>query len=153
MAQTKHKKNYSKPKKSYHFSVQKLILSIIMAAVLIVIIVLISAFFFKPENIVKSKISAIASDYYENYFYERLINSETYQEVGNIEKVMEKYQDSGLSPLNLRQLLLYDNQKNADSAPLLKKYCNEENTYVKFYPEPPYSKTSYRAEYTYSCNF
>ena len=149
----KSKKRHPKSKKPHYNPIQKIILSIIFAVIIIVAITLIVAIFLKPENLVKSKISSLASDYYENYFYENLINSEKYNQINNLDEIMGKYQQSGLSSLTLRQLLLYDNQKNSDVAPFLKKYCNEENTYVKFYPEPPYSKTSYRTEYTYSCNF
>lgn len=149
----KSKKRSTKSKKYCYSPIQKLILSVIFTVILVVIIALAITFFHKPENLVKSKIASIASDYYENYFYKNLVNSEKYAEIQNLDNILGKYKDSGLSSLNLRQLLLYNNQKNSDSAPFLKKYCNEENTYVKFYPEPPYSKTSYRTEYTYSCNF
>ncbi len=153
MAKSKNKKTQANSRRRRYSPAQKTILLIIFIAFFIVFIALLCAFFLKPEKIVKSKIDTIASDYYENYFYEKLITSEKYTESKDLDDILGRYKDNGLATLNLRQLLLYDNQKNAEFAPYLKKYCDEENTYIKFYPEPPYSRTSYHIDYTYSCNF
>lgn len=130
---------------------QLIIIIVIILCMLSVITAVIYNLFSKPENIVKAKISEISSDYYENYLYKNF-NFEKYSSE-DFANFMQKYENVGLTTTTLRQLLLYDHQKNADVAPLLKKYCDENTTFIKFYPEQPYSKTSYRVEYTYSCEF
>lgn len=130
---------------------QLITIIVIILCMLSVITAVIYNLFSKPENIVKAKISEISSDYYENYLYKNF-NFEKYSSE-DLANFMQKYENVGLTTTTLRQLLLYDHQKNADVAPLLKKYCDENTTFIKFYPEQPYSKTSYRVEYTYSCEF
>jgi len=130
---------------------QLIIIIVIILCMLSVITAVIYNLFSKPENIVKAKISEISSDYYENYLYKNF-NFEKYSSE-DFANFMQKYENVGLTTTTLRQLLLYDHQKNADVAPLLEKYCDENTTFIKFYPEQPYSKTSYRVEYTYSCEF
>lgn len=132
---------------------KKLILFVIIFAMFTVIVAVICAVFLNHEARVKSQISALAADYYENYFYESLINSSKSQSDSNINSVMEKYNPAGLSPLTLSDLLTYDNQKNNRYAGFLSEYCDIDNTFIKLYPDPPYERTSYHAEYTYSCNF
>ena len=139
----KQKKSFTKP--------QIIVLIIIGLSMLAVIVATICAFLFRPENLVKNEISEISADYYENYLYEKF-NSYDYSPE-ELASFLQKYQETGITTTSLRQLLLYDHQKHADSAPLLKKYCNENKTYVKYFPEPPFSKTSYRADITYSCEF
>lgn len=132
---------------SSHFVslVKKIIIAIICIVTLIMIILVACIPVLTPEHRVKSTISDLATDYYENYFYENLnFPSDT---------VLEKYRIYGLAPITLRDLLLYDNQKNISHRDSLITYCDENTTTVKFYMDPPYDRTSYHTEYTYSCNF
>ncbi len=103
-----------------------------------------------PERQVKDKIDNLADTYYEEIFYSNLINSDSFD--GNLEKALSKYVGKGLSRVYLRQLLLLEDV-DENTTDYLRKYCNENSTYVQFYPEPPYSQTDYRTEITYSCNF
>lgn len=115
------------------------------------VIVTISAFitvFFSAENTTKRTLSRIAAEYYEEYLYPTIDHSDE-----KFTTTMETYAKSGLTPTTLRQLLLYDHQKNAALTPALQKYCDENHTRIKYYPEPPFTKTSYRIEFTYSCDF
>ena len=132
---------------------QKFALTVIGVSIFIVALTILSSILFSPERVTKNQISQLASEYYENYFYAKLITANPSITTKELEEILGKYQTSGLAAIPLRQLLLYDNQKNAASAPKLEKYCDTNNTYMKFYPEPPYSKTSYHTEYFYSCNF
>lgn len=129
------------------------VLLVILIASLIVAFSIIYAIFFNTEKVIKSKISALATDYYENYFYENLISSDKFKQVKNLDSTMEKYHTSGLSPVSLSDLLLYDNQKNHEYRDYLTTYCDEDRTSIKFYMDPPYERTSYHYEITYSCNF
>ena len=130
---------------------QKVVLVIIILSMITVIVSAVCIFLFKPENTVKAKISELSADYYENYLYPSFnfegLSSE------ELSDFMKKYETNGLTAVPLRQLLLYDHQKNADAAPLLKKYCDEDATLIRVYPEPPYSKTSYHIDYIYACEF
>ena len=138
--------------KKHHFTIPQIIIFIIITAAMIAVIVsVVCIFLFKPENTVKAKISELSSDYYENYLYQSLDPNSLSSE--EFSKSMQKYEKTGLTITTLRQILLYDHKKNAKDAPFLKKYCDEDSTYIKYYPEYPYSKTSYRTEYTYSCEF
>ena len=128
-----------------------IILIIIIGCMIAVVVATICSFIFTPENKVKSIISDLASDYYENHLYASFDFDNADQETKN--QFMKKYENRGLTATTLRQLLLYDHKKNADVAPLLKKYCDENSTYIKIFPEYPFSKTSYRIEYIYSCEF
>ena len=105
------------------------------------------SYYLTDERLVKSKISNLASDYYENFFYENSILNIPEEKLST---TLEKYSTTGFSIVTLRQLLLYDNEKQSD---YLLTYCDENSTYVKFYPITPYNQTSYRTEFTYSCDF
>ncbi len=133
--------------------IRRTILTVISLAMLTVVIATICIFIFKPENVVKSKISDLSSNYYENFLYKNIISSEAYLESKDLNAIMEKYKETGFAAVTLRQLILFGTQKDSDLSSLLKEYCNENETSVKFYPEAPYTQSSYRTEYAYSCNF
>ena len=149
------KSNYRTPKIGYTRynlkTVKGTIIAVIILAMLAVILAGLAAFYYTPERIIKSKIEAIAADYYENYFYQDIVNYKTTQ--NQLEKTMSKYEASGFSRVDLSQLLIYDSQKHADSAETIKKYCDENNTSVQFYPEAPYGQKNYHIDYKYSCHF
>lgn len=132
---------------------KKIILSVIAIATLIVVFAICCTFFLNPENQIKSRITSIATDYYENYFYDNFANSTEFKQISNPDSVLERYRTSGFAPVALRDLLLYDNQKNIEHRDFLTKYCDENSTIVKFYIDPPYDRTSYHYDITYSCNF
>ena len=161
MVKSKNRKKYSS---SIHNSnryllsvsnpkVKKTILLVILIASLVVAFGVIYAIFFNTEKVVKSKISALATDYYENYFYENLINSDKFKQLKDLDTEMEKYHTSGLAPVTLSNLLLYDNQKNATYRNYLTAYCDENATQIKFYMDPPYGRQNYHYDINYSCNF
>lgn len=135
-------------------TVQKVVMGAILIAMVIVIGVVVAGLFIKPQTMVESKIGAMAADYYENYLYKNLEDSGIYADNREgLKEVLAEYSETGLSSVTLRQFLLYDNRKYGADTEFLTKYCNENKTYVKFFPEPPYEKNSYRAEFNYSCNF
>ena len=75
--------NRKKPSKKRLSAIQKTILTIIVSLSILIIGLAISIFFLNPEARVKSKISALASEYYENFLYENLKNSD---QVADFEK-------------------------------------------------------------------
>ena len=127
---------------------QKTILAVIILAVITVFVALICSLVFNPEHTTKSTISQLAAEYYEDYFYPNIFSGNK-----DMSEVLNRYTNTGLAKISLRQLLLYNDQQNIGYQNLLTKYCDENNTFVQFFPTEPYGKTNYRAEYTYSCNF
>lgn len=144
--------NYKKAKVKSS-SAKKISLIIVCSAMALVVLALIILPFVKDENLAKSKIDQLARDYYENYFYDDYTNSAKFQQLENKEETMQKYSERGFSRLTLRQLILQDYDKNAETATFLREICDENKTYIQFFPEAPYTKTSYHTKITYSCNF
>ena len=132
---------------------KKLILIIIFLATITVVTALITSTLFRSPNLVKSRIESIAADYYENYYHPRLITSRQFQQLTDLDKVMQKYHEKGLAPISLNELLTYDNGKHSADRDYLTSYCNPKSTAVVFYPDSPYDAKSYHLSVTYSCNF
>ena len=122
---------------------KRVILGVIALSMLLVILMILFMVFTTPEKAVTGKIETIVADYYENYFYDRIQNYEN----------LTNYTESGFSKVTLRQLLLFDSERHADAADLLTKYCDSEGTYIRIYPEEPFSRQDYRVEYNYACKF
>lgn len=132
-------------------TVKRIIIGVIIAAIGAVIVGLMVGFFCNSERMTKMKLDEMAREYYEEYIYEDLINGAMSQ--ADIDGVMKRYEKWGFAPVALRQLLLYDNRKNMEHGGFVKQYCDENDTSVKFYPEQPYGKKSYRIEYNYKCEW
>ena len=134
--------------------VKKIILGIIFASILFVLIDLFLLTVFTEERITKYYIAELASDYYEDYFYEGVINSDSFKESGsNLESAMKDYGKYGLPTIALKDLITHENQNTAPHANYILERCDDTATTVKFLPYSPYSKTDYNVEYTYACNF
>ena len=127
---------------------QKIILVVIILAVLSVIVSTFYAFTVDNEQITKNKISDLASEYYEHYFYPSMSIDED-----RLDEVMSRYTEIGINSTSLRQIILSTNNNRSATADFIRKYCDENSTIVKFFPEPPYTNTSYHTEYSYSCSF
>lgn len=145
----------SKPNKSLN---QKAPLSkkIIIVAIIVLFIVVaasvIISFFLTPEKRIKSELTNLATDYYENYYYDNLVDLSAYKTEDELRAAMEKYERRGFSQISLRHLLLEYRNSSIDTS-LLKNHCDENRTFINIFPEYPYTKTSYHIEYTYSCDF
>lgn len=149
---SKNRRKYRTHRQSFSL-VQKIILGVIAIASITVIIASISAIVIKDQNTTEAIINRMAKDYYENYFYPNFSSSKGFQQITDIDSTLAKYRDYGFTPIRLRQLLLYDNRKNDQYRKQVTKYCDENNTFIKYYIDPPYEKTSYHYEITYSCNY
>ena len=153
MANVRKRRNQHYPKRSRDFSAfaRKFLLFLIPIMTVLVMAIMVSTILFNPEHQIKSKLSALASSYYENYFYTNLESSDQFS--GNAEKALQKYETNGLPPVTLRQLILANKASDSSEAAYLTRYCDDEATVVQFYPESPYTRISYRVAYAYSCNF
>lgn len=132
---------------------KRIILVVIVLAMLMVALAVLLKIFSNPERVVKRKIETIAADYYENYFYPQITAVSEMQNSNKLTEKMKRYETSGFTEVSLRQLLLFDNERYADAATILTTYCDENKTYVQFFPESPFEKTNYHVKYSYSCNF
>ena len=126
---------------------RKLILIVIILIVLTVSASITCSIIFDTERTVKSTISNLATEYYEDYLYQSISSSGE-----DIDKVMQKYVDTGFSAIPLRQLIFRSSQDTTIKDTIL-KYCDEDATHIQFFPTAPFGKTDYKVEYTYSCSF
>lgn len=129
-----------------------ILIVIILASIAVIIAFLFSAFT-DTKSSVEAKIASLTKDYYENYLYEGIVDSESISDQQVFEKTMQKYAENGFGIIRLRQVLHYSAEKSSSESDYVASYCDENKTYIKIYPEPPYKRDSYRAEYHYSCNF
>ena len=119
----------------------KVILGVIFIATIMVATAVAIAFFSNPERLTKNELGALVSNYYENYFYEKITNAE----------VLDKYKDTGLSILTLRQLVLHEPRLGGTEN--VEKNCDLNLSYAKIFPQEPYGKKDYRVEYKYVCDW
>lgn len=136
--------------------------SITILAVIIILLVSVctTTFLFllpRENHTVQDKIyheiSNLSKDYYENYLYKQLLSTKESSSPTVFETNMQKYREYGFSVVRLRQILVYNQQKGSSYSASLTNYCDENRTYIKYFPEPPFKRSSYRTEFTYSCNF
>ena len=132
---------------------KKITLVCLVASIVIVAASLCIGFFFNPEVIAERKMKRLASDYYENYFYEKFVS--TIGE-GDFDEAFEKYNETGFAPVYLRQLLLFDNERNAEYEKYFNSVsykCDKNATKIQVTPVAPYGKKNYKVNYTFSCNY
>lgn len=131
--------------------IRRVILTVIALAMMVVVLALLTAIFNKPEAVIKSKIEAIATDYYENYYYEKILDN-TPSDM-TMSEAMERYLKRGFPVVSLRQLMLFDSRRHADAEAELYKYCDPDETTIQIYPAEPFGVKDYRVEYKYACIF
>ena len=124
-------------------------LVVIVLLMMMVILATLLQVFNTPERTVTGKIQQMAEDYYENYYYDKVMESVD----APVSEVLSKYAEKGLDKMELEQLLLFDGGRYKSAGATLKAYCDEKATYVKIYPEEPYGRKDYRVEANYACNF
>ena len=132
------------------------ILSVIILVMLIVVLALFFQFITNPERIAKQNLEDIAKNYYEDYLYETILganSSDIESGTKNLAEIMERYSEVGFAKVTLRQLIIFSNEKNLNLSSALVTSCDENETYIRIFPESPYDKTDYRIEYSYSCAF
>lgn len=140
---------------SKHFSLsiaQKSILAIIIIAVVAVIAFTIFAFNTHTSIDIESEISKMSSEYYEQYYFPDLENSIRTHSDSSVEDALSEYTATGLSRVPLRQIIAHT-QSDPTIVQYISTRCDVNNTLVHFFPESPFTATSYHTSYTYSCNF
>ena len=128
---------------------------IIMAVIIIVcaMVILTAVFLFNydEKGIVYGDLDKLATWYYEDYIYANLVRGDASPE--EIAVLMERYIDRGFATVHLRQLLMHEEDVEGINARLIEKHCDVNKTTVKFYPEEPFDKKSYRMNWRYDCDF
>lgn len=125
----------------------------VMVAICISLVIFnaIAVAYFHPQTVVDREITALAEEYYEDYLYQNLIGSRTGDEIA---KELEKYHTTGVSTTYLRQLLLYDSGRRNGASTYFDHdgyTCDRNETYVKFYPDPPYGPKDYHFDIKLVC--
>lgn len=128
---------------------QKIILGIITLLVLIVVVSTIFALKYDAKYQVEAKISDLAREYYEEYYYPSAFDSDR----ALASNYLTRYTEGGLFPVSLRQMLLLTPDVSESDAAFLEKYCDKNATSVTYFPSAPFAKDSYRAEFSYSCKY
>lgn len=139
-ARAMHVRIPASPKKTIPMT-GKIILGVILIATIMVVVTVLIAYFSNPERLTKNEFGALASNYYEDYFYEKITDA----------KALEKYKETGLSVLTLRQLVLHE--PSLGGTENVEKYCDLNLSYAKIFPQEPYGKKDYRVEYKYVCDW
>lgn len=125
---------------------------IVICAVVVLLSLIINTYY-EPMKVAERKLAILAKDYYENYYYDRFVESLQGQDVS---EAIEGLNGTGFSYVTLRHLLLFDNARNKDFSKFFENssiVCDSSNTKMKILPREPYGKKDYDVEYTYSCNY
>ena len=130
-----------------------IILAVIILAAILVGFAAVYSIVFTPEFITKSNLDRLATEYYEEYYYDKITTSEAFNSLDDIDKAMDKYVRTGFPKVKLLELYLRDREATQSLANQISQYCDADDTYVTFYPELPLSRNSYHFEFTYSCAF
>lgn len=154
MAYANNRPKYSSNKykyKNFSTTAKKISISIIAISILVVIISLIYSVLSNPERVIKKKIEAISSDYYEHSIYDNAAKNNPSEDA--IAKALSAYRETGLAIVSFRQLLLYDKQNHNQTDTIVSKYCDINKSYVQFFPKADYKKGDVEIVYHYNCNF
>ncbi|MBR2587237.1 hypothetical protein IKE71_02565 [Candidatus Saccharibacteria bacterium] len=126
-------------------------ISVIASSILVAVAIFV-AIYFDANKVAQRKLEELATTYYEDYYYEKLM-SEIAPELK--EERLQLYAQTGLQPVLLRQLLLYQNGKFSSYKKYFEKdgfSCDKNKTSVKFYPYAPYGVKDYMVKYELSCS-
>ena len=123
---------------------------VIISAVMVALSVF-AVVYFNPETVAERTLEKMGREYYEDYYYDKFmgtISEEAFQEK------MAIFKETGLQPVPLRQLLLYQNEKNAEYRSVFEKKgfsCDKNQTVVKIIPKEPFGKTDYELKTDLKC--
>ena len=128
-----------------------IIIAVICLAGVAVVTAGVVLFTYDEEAVVKGDLDKMANWYYEEYIYNGLVEEGTSPE--RLNELMDRYIVRGFSITKLRKLLSHEEAIKDVDAALIKKHCDVNKTTVKFYPEEPFDKKSYRMDWRYDCDF
>lgn len=143
------KKSPQKEKRKFDWAELTLI-GILAASIILITISLIVQLNFDPKADAEAEMQRISDDYYRAYLYPRLLNYDMEHP-----EQLKTYDDTGVPTTYLRQLLKYDNEKQAKSAEKFNNeyyQCDTNRTGVRFYPHAPYGPRDYTVDYIWHCS-
>ncbi|MBO7720505.1 hypothetical protein J6S35_02630 [Candidatus Saccharibacteria bacterium] len=107
---------------------------------------------FDPKKLAEDELQRLAKDYYENYYYD--VFTQKIPE-SDYALAFTTYSEYGFPKTYLRELLLFDDGRNAKSRAYFdgQYYCNTNQTAIQIIPYPPYGRTDYEVKYTYDCEY
>lgn len=126
------------------------LLSMIGVSAVAIVATLILSNIFDPVKRSEHELEKLADSYYIEYLYPRSLG----KYLNEPETVLKDYVSQGLPTILLRQLLLYNNGKNASSIDAFSNsyyQCDANKTYVRFYPVEPYGPRDYTIQYSTAC--
>ena len=134
----------------YHFGWPEwTLLGIVIASVLTIIVSFSAAFIKTPSERAVADLDQIAREYYTDYLYPHI----TQDNQKPLAEIFETYAVTGFSPTYLRQLLNYDNGKNAKLAPLFAELgCDTNATNVRIKPVAPYGPEDFELHLLWKCS-
>jgi len=132
------------------------IFTIVLVVVCLVLVLsdLLATRYLAPDIMAVQTLEEIASDYYENYYYDKVIAQAP--EGQSLGETMAKFEKDGFAPVYLRHLLLFDNERNAGYADFFDNStyaCDKNVTSIKITPHYPYGREDYTISYSMSCNY
>lgn len=130
----------------------KIAIGILVAGMVIMAIFVAWQFYNMPEYATEREFNYLAKDYYENYLYDKTLSSLNQK---SITEAFSIYDEKGMEPIKLRQLLLYDEEKHPGSAAIFDTphyKCDTNLSEVKYHPSAPYGRTDYTYELKLTCN-
>ena len=138
--------------RSHASSAKKIAVIVIIVATVVVVGSLWSNQYFSPANRAKRELEILTKDYYENFFYDLILREGGDNK--NLTEIFQPYNENGMQPVLLRQLLLFDNSRHESSR---KEFindfykCDTNATSVRITPVAPYGRNDWTAEYNLSC--
>ena len=133
--------------KSHASQVKRIVTVFVVICISLVAINAVASAYFNPKTLIERELSSLAEEYYEDYLYQRLIGERTGDEIAD---ELKSYKEVGVTNTYLRQLLLYDSGRRKAATSYFEG-CDRNQTYVKYYPEPPYGRQDYHFDIKLSC--
>lgn len=103
-----------------------------------------------PVKRSERELNKLANAYYVEYLYPRAVGGKFDQ----AEAILKDFSTQGLPNVRLRQLLLFNEAKFANSSEAFSNpyyECDTNKTYVRYYPVAPYGPRDYTVQYGTSC--
>lgn len=141
------KNTKEKSKKSYAWD-DKVLFWCVITATVAVLVSLSTLLWDSPKEVAEKELTYLADEYYLTYLYPRLLGN--YQP----EEILPEYAENGVATTYLRQMLLFEDGKYADSK---KKFidpsysCDVNLTGVRYFPRAPYGPHDYETSYIWHC--
>lgn len=129
---------------------ERALLSMIGVSAAMIMLTLSLTAIYDPVKRSERELEKLAHDYYIEYLYPRALGSH----LNEPETVLSDYAERGLPNVKLRQLLYYDEGKNAASLEVFSNsyyQCDTNKTYVRFYPVAPYGPTDFKIYHEAAC--